>query len=621
MTGGHLAPAMQADDTRELDIAVIGMAGRFPGARNLDEFWANVAHGVESVTFLSDAALAAAGVDASLRHDPLYVPAVSRLDDADCFDAAFFGYSPKEAAMMDPQGRVFLECVWHAMENAGYCPTDYPGVIGMYASESLSTYLMHNVHGHMDHDDFVLGPANIQAVIGNSQDFVATRVSYRLNLRGPSLTVQTACSSSLTAVHLARQALLNGECEMAIAGGVSIYLPQDRGYRYQDGLILSPDGHCRPFDAEARGIVFGRGTGAVVLKPLVRALEDGDHVRAVIRGSAANNDGAQKVGYTAPSVVGQARVIREALADADVAADSITYVEAHGTGTPQGDPIEIAALTEAYRQPAARAASCAIGSVKGNIGHLDVAAGITGFIKTVLMLEHRLLPPSINFSRPNPDIDFASSPFRVNTTLRPWEVAHGPRRAGVSSFGFGGTNVHVILEEAPPLSRPAPVGARPMHVLRVTAPAEPAVNTLCERFAAYLGGAPADLADVCQSANTGRANFAHRVVVRGTSVDALCGGLAAAAAGEADLALTRGYADLTEPPAIAFLFTGLGAQYAGMGRSLYDTAGCLSGRAGGVRRAPAAASRSALAPRALPGAGRNLADRGNGVRPAGAVRL
>jgi acyl transferase domain-containing protein len=495
---------------------------------------------------------------------------VSRLEDADCFDAAFFGYSPKEAAVMNPQGRVFLECVWHAMENAGYCPTDFPGAIGLYASESLSTYLVHNVYGHMDHEDFVLGPANIQAFIGNSQDFVATRVSYKLNLRGPSLTVQTACSSSLTAVHLARQALLNGECEMAIAGGVSIYLPQDRGYRYQDGLILSPDGHCRPFDANARGIVFGRGAGAVVLKPLLRALEDGDHVRAVIRGSAANNDGAQKVGYTAPSVAGQARVIREALADADVGAETISYIEAHGTGTPQGDPIEIAALTEAYQKPGTRAGHCAIGSVKGNIGHLDVAAGVTSFIKTVLMLEHRQLAPSINFSRGNPDIDFAASPFRVNTTLRPWEPTRGPRRAGVSAFGFGGTNVHVILEEAPAPARGVPGGA-PGHVLRLSARSEAALDQLSERFADYLATASEPLQDICHSANTGRAGFAHRLVARAARAEGLQEALAAAATGTPHVGYVRGHADVTAPPPIAFLFTGLGAQYAGMGRQLYDT--------------------------------------------------
>ncbi|HTE44994.1 MAG TPA: polyketide synthase, partial [Gemmatimonadaceae bacterium] len=407
------------DDTHddETDIAVIGMAGRFPGARDLTQFWANVAGGVESISVLTDDQLASAGVPASIRQSPDYVPAASRLEDADCFDASFFGYSPREAAFMDPQSRVCLELAWHAVEDAGYCSLDYAGSIGVFATASLNTYLLQNLAGRLDEQDFVLGLGNIPIVLGNGPDFVATRVSYKLNLRGPSVAVQTACSSSLTAIHLARQSLLNGECDLALAGGVSIYLPQDRGYRWQDGMILSSDGHCRAFDADADGIVFGRGGGMVLLKPLARALEDGDRVRAVIKGSAANNDGSRKVGFTAPSVTGQSRVIAEALADAGLRADSISYIEAHGTGTTLGDPIEIAGLTEAFRKHTTRAGYCAIGTVKTNIGHLDVAAGVTAFIKTVLMLENRQLPPSLHFNNPNPAIDFATSPFYVNTSL------------------------------------------------------------------------------------------------------------------------------------------------------------------------------------------------------------
>jgi acyl transferase domain-containing protein len=316
----------------DTDVAVIGMSGRFPGARSLDQFWRNLAAGVESMTVLSDEELSAAGVPQSIRQAPGYVPVTSRLDEVECFDAAFFGYSPREASLLDPQARVCLELAWHAFEDAGISPADCHGAVGVFATTSLNTYLLHHLRGRIDPQDFILGLGNIPVVVANGPDFVATRISYKLNLRGPSLTVQTACSSSLMAIHLARQSLLSGESDVALAGGVSIYLPQDRGYLYQDGMILSPDGHCRAFDADANGIVFGRGGGMVVLKMLARALEDGDRVRAVIKGSAVNNDGSRKVGYTAPSVTGQSRVIAEALADAGVRADSIGYVEAHGTG-------------------------------------------------------------------------------------------------------------------------------------------------------------------------------------------------------------------------------------------------------------------------------------------------
>jgi myxalamid-type polyketide synthase MxaB len=554
----------------DADIAVIGMSGRFPGARNLTEFWSNIANGVESVSRLTDAELAAAGVPEAIRRSPDYVPVSSRLEDVDRFDAEFFGYSPREAALLDPQGRLCLELAWHALEDAGHDPGAHDGSIGVFAAASLSTYLLQNLNGRLDDQDFVLGLGNIPVVLGNGPDFIATRVSYKLNLRGPSQAVQSACSSSLMAIHLARQSLLNGECDMALAGGVSIYLPQDRGYQWRDGMILSSDGHCRAFDADADGVLFGRGGGIVVLKTVAQALEDGDRIRAIIKGSAVNNDGSRKVGFTAPSVVGQSRVITEAMADAGVRADSISYIEAHGTGTTLGDPIEIAGLTEAHRKHTKRTGYCAIGTVKTNIGHLDVAAGVTALIKTVLMLEHRQLAPSLNYTKPNPAIDFASGPFYVNATLRPWEGINGLRRAGVSSFGIGGTNVHVILDEA---NVPAPQRsglARGPRLMRVTARSGEALTQLASNFANVLHGADApSLDDACFTANTGRAHQQHRLVVRGTTIEELRDGFSAVGRGEKHPKAVRGTGDPVDAPVVAFLFAGSGAQVVRMGENLY----------------------------------------------------
>ncbi len=554
----------------EADIAVIGMAGRFPGARDLAQFWENIANGVESIAKLTDEELAAAGVPESIRRAPDYVAWSSRLDDADKFDAEFFGYSPREAALLDPQGRLALQLAWHALEDSGYNPYDYDGSIGLFATGSMNTYLLQNLAGRLDTQDFILGLGNIPIVLGNGPDFIATRISYTLNLRGPSQTVQTACSSSLAAIHLARQQLLNNECDMALAGGVSIYLPQDRGYRWQDGMILSSDGHCRAFDAKADGIVFGRGGGMVVLKTVARAVEDGDRVRAIIKGSAINNDGSRKVAFSAPSVVGQSRVIAEALADAGVRADSISYVEAHGTGTTVGDPIEIAGLTEAYRKHTKRNGFCAIGTVKTNIGHLDVAAGVTAFIKTVLMLEHRELTPSLHFENPNPGIDFAASPFFVNTALRPWDGINGRRRAGISAFGIGGTNVHLILEEANLSPVPRTGAARGTSLMRITARSGEALSTLATGLASRLAAddAPA-MDDACFTANTGRAHQPHRLVVRGTSTLDLREALESATRGDDDPRVVRGTAPApSEAPPVAFLFPGLGAQQIHMGATL-----------------------------------------------------
>lgn len=553
------------------DVAVIGMAGRFPGAENLEQLWVNLAAGRESIDTLSDAELDEAGVPPEVYRAAGYVRACSRLADVKRFDAELFGYSPREAALLDPQSRVSLELAWHALEDAGYGPPGIEPSVGVFATASLNTYLLQQLAGRFDRQDFILGLGNVPIVLANAPDFIATRLSYKLNLRGPSVAVQTACSSSLTAIHLARQSILNGECDMALAGGVSIYLPQDRGYQYQDGMMLSRDGHCRAFDAAADGVLFGRGGGFVVLKSLALALADGDRVRAIIRGSAVNNDGSGKVGFTAPSVAGQARVIAEALADAGVNAETISYVEAHGTGTRLGDPIEVAGLTEAFRTHTTRQAYCALGTVKSNFGHLDVAAGVTGFIKTVLMLEHGQIVPSLNFIRANPAIDLERSPFRVNTVLRAWETDGGARRAGVSAFGMGGTNAHVILEQAPPAQVVADPPSQRMHVLRLSAQSNESLNALAGAYARALRDLPpVDTDRFCFSANCGRAHLPQRLVVRANSATELSSALDNARAGRPEPRVVRSTA-VPGDSGVAFLFPGMGTQFAGMGRDLFQS--------------------------------------------------
>ena len=393
-------------------IAIIGMTGRFPGARSLDQFWRNLRDGVESVSFFTRDELAAEGVDPGMLSEPGYVGANAVLDDVEMFDASFFGFTPREAEITDPQHRLFLECAWELLEIAGYEPTSYPGRIGVYAGAGLSTYLLNNLGPGRD---LIKSVSDFQILMGNNKDYVPTRVSYKLNLKGPSVNVNTACSTSLVAVHIACQSLLDYHCDMALAGGVGIQVPQKQGYLYEEGGIGSPDGHCRAFDARAQGTVSGSGVGIVLLKRLGDALADGDSIRAVIRGSAVNNDGSSKIGYTAPSIDGQAEVIAEAQAVAGIQPETITYVETHGTGTVLGDPIEIEALTRAFRSRTQNKGFCAIGSVKTNFGHLDEAAGVAGLIKTVLALEHKKIPPSLHFEQPNPGIDFVNSPFVVNT--------------------------------------------------------------------------------------------------------------------------------------------------------------------------------------------------------------
>ncbi|MFJ5533565.1 amino acid adenylation domain-containing protein [Streptomyces sp. NPDC093261] len=569
------------------DIAIIGMAGRFPGAGDTETFWENLRDGIESVTRFGADELDQG--DRRLLDHPDHVPAGAVLPDIDLFDAAFFDITAKDAATIDPQQRVFLECAWEAFENAGYAPGEEHGPVGVFAGSGMSTYLVNNLGPHFGYPHG--GPfieadmIQFQLKLGNDRNYLPTRASYKLGLRGPSVNVQTACSTSLVAVHLACRSLRSGESDMALAGGVSIVVPQKGGYLHEEGMIRSRDGHCRAFDARAEGTLFGNGCGLVVLKRLDDALADGDRIVAVIKGSAVNNDGADKVGFTAPSVERQAEVVKDALADARVDSATVGYVEAHGTGTAMGDPIEVAALTEAFRSSTERptvAGSCAIGSVKTNIGHLDEAAGIAGLIKAALALEHRTLPPSLHFTEPNPRIDFASGPFHVNTTATAWPEGETPRRAGVSSFGMGGTNCHVVLEEGPaaaPGARPAPEAPQ---LLTLSARTPEALRELADRYTRHLKERPGlPLADVCFTAATGRRSFEHRLAVVAATAEEAADALGAEAG--------PGRAAVAPGGRTAFVFSGQGSQYAGMGRELYDTqpvfraaldrcAGLLAGR-------------------------------------------
>jgi len=545
----------------ETDVAIIGMAGRFPGAATTAELWRNLREGVESVRPLSDEELRAAGVAAADLTDPQLVKAIAMPEGIDRFDAGFFGYSHREAELLDPQQRLLLECAWEALEDAGYGGEAHPGPTGVFAGASTSTYLLY----HLLANPAVAAAADpLQIDLANSGDYVTTRISHKLNLTGPSYHLQSACSTALVAVHAACQSLLSDECDLALAGGASINVGQLRGYRYQRGGIVSPDGHCRAFDAAAQGSVVGSGVAIVVLKRLADALADRDTIRAVIRGSAVNNDGAQKVGYTAPSVEGQARVIAEALARSGVHAAEISYVETHGTGTALGDPIEIAALTRAFRV-AGRRRSCALGSIKTNLGHLATAAGIAGLVKTVLALEHRMIPPSLHFQRPNPEIDFAAGPFYVNPELAPWPAGGQPRRAGVSAFGFGGTNAHVVLEEAP-AAVPATASTRQHQLLLLAARSPAALAAATANLAAHLRARPdLDLADVAYTLQRGRRAFVHRraVVCRDPGEAARL--LAEPAAEGVFTACHEGGARR-----VAFLFPGLGDQHLQMARGLYE---------------------------------------------------
>ena len=547
---------MSTPDEECRDIAVIGLAGRFPGAADLARFWETLRDGTEAITHFDDAELRDAGVPDELLEDPAYVKSWGVLDDIERFDARFFGYSAREAARLDPQHRLFLECAWHALEDAGHAPKGFDGQIGVYAGSSLSSYLLAHLLPGRGID---VSADGLEMLIANDKDYLASRVSYKLGLDGPAVAVQSACSTSLLAVHLACQALLDYDCDLALAGGITVRVPQRTGYLHQEGMILSPDGHCRPFDAKAGGTVSGSGAGMVVLRRLEDALADGDRIDAVIRGSAVNNDGSDKVGYTAPGVTGQARVIAAAMAAADVEPSTVTAVEAHGTGTRLGDPIEIAALTKAFRGVAP--GSCAISSVKSNIGHLDSAAGIASLIKAVLQVRHRELVPNVHYTEPNPEIDFAATPFTVVTETTPWEPPCGVRRIGVSSFGFGGTNVHLVLEEAPSTGdapAAAPADGERAQLLPVSAATPEAARTLAESLAAALPGTrPAAAARTLQEGRT-HLRVRRFAVARDTTEAA---------------ALLPDAADARAPettPRTAWLFPGQGSQHLGMARRVLE---------------------------------------------------
>ncbi|MBS9773488.1 MAG: SDR family NAD(P)-dependent oxidoreductase [Trichodesmium erythraeum GBRTRLIN201] len=553
------------------EIAIIGMSGRFPGAKNVEDFWDNLKNGVESISLLSDKQLSKSGVAPEILNNPNYVKVNSMVSDIDMFDANFFNYSPREAEEIDPQQRLFLECAWEAIESSGYNPENYEGSIGVYAGGGLPTYLMYNLE---DQDFILLGNRYFTQMVGNDKDYLATRTAYKLNLTGPALNIQTACSTSLVAVHLACQSLLNGECDMALAGGVSIQIPQNVGYLHQEGLIGSHDGHCRAFDARSSGTVFGNGVGVVLLKPLQDAIADGDCIHAVIKGSAINNDGSLKLGYTAPSVDGQAAVISEAQAVASVTPETITYIEAHGTGTELGDPIEIEALTKAFSEHTDKKQFCAIGSLKTNVGHMNTAAGIGALIKTVLTLKHNLIPPSLHYEKPNPQINFSDSPFYVNSTLSEWKRNGTPLRAGVSSFGIGGTNSHVVLEEAPSQVKEEDDLQRPVHILTLSAKTPTALADLVDSYHHYLEtNLDLDLGDVCYTANTGRVHFNHRLAVVAEKQTELTEKLRQFKLEDKVEGICSGKLLINATaPKVAFLFTGQGSQYVNMGKELYEQA-------------------------------------------------
>ncbi|WP_035804931.1 type I polyketide synthase [Kitasatospora mediocidica] len=528
-------------------VALVAMAGRFPGTASVERFWRHLVDGDELITRFPEAG------------DGGHVPAYGIFEEADRFDAAFFGYSPREALMLDPQHRVFLECCWEALERAGCDPARFAGQIGVYGGSGESS------HAHRLREDPVLSRTvpGWELRMATAADFLTSRVSYKLGLTGPAVTVQTACSTSLVAVHLAVQALLAGECDLALAGGVTVQVPYALG-GYTEGGVISQDGHCRAFDAKAGGTVGADGAGVVVLRRLADALADGDHIHAVLRATAVNNDGSDKIGFTAPSVSGQAAAVLAAHTLSGVDPATIGYLEAHGTGTPMGDPIEISALTQAFRAGTAEKGFCRIGSLKSNLGHTDTAAGVLGLMKAALVVEHGLIPPSLHFEEPNPEIDFDASPFTVATALTAWPKGPVPRRAGVNSLGIGGTNAHAVLEQPPTRAASAPETDRQLLVVsaRTATALDQAVAGLGSRLADPRQTRPGEqLADVAWTLQTGRAQFAHRAFALGADHAQA----AAALGSSARRAPVRG-----GPPAVGFLFPGQGGQHTGMAAELYD---------------------------------------------------
>lgn len=538
-------------------IAVIGMSARFPGAPTLESFWTKLDEGTDCITRLTCEELLASGVTLGEVTHPNYVPARGILQDAECFDAGFFGFTPREAELTDPQQRVLTECSWECLATVGYDPLCYEGTVGLYAGCSSSSYFLFNIYPIVNS---LTAGERLQAIYGCEKDFLATRVAYKLNLRGPCMTLQTACSTSLVAVHAASQALILGECDMALAGGVSIVFPQQSGYLYQSGGISSPDGRCRAYDAEAQGAVTGAGVGVVLLKLLERAEADGDYVHAVIRGTAVNNDGAHKVSFTAPAMDAVIGVIRDALAVADVGPDTVDYIEGHGSGTPLGDAIELSALSEVFGTSAA--GSCYVGSVKTNIGHLDAASGIAGLIKTVLALQKRRIPASLHFSRLNSHVQNFPSRLRIVQTSQVWKESSHPRRAGVTSLGIGGTNVHVMLEEA--RMHPSAPSIRSRHILPLSATTENSLGLVTAKMADHLASASVNIADVCYTSAAVRQHEWRRIAVCRSAEDAV------------DLLRSKNRQSITSGkkrlrnPTVSFLFPGFGEHYVNMARGIYE---------------------------------------------------
>lgn len=544
-----------ADSTESGHIAVIGMAGRFPGAETIERFWENLASGADVRVSFTDEELEGV-VSKNLLSDERFVRKGYVLGKVDQFDAAFWGYTPKEAETIDPQQRLFLECAWEALEDAGYVPGVPDQTIGVYASITPSSYLI------PDNRTFPEQPMPFfDELIGNDKDYAASRVAYKLDLKGPAFSIQSACSSSLVSVATACQALLDYHCDMALTGGVSISLPEKLGYLAGQDGALSRDACCHAFDHRASGMMYGNGAGVVLLKRLEDAIEDGDYIYGVVRGFAVNNDGADKVGFTAPSVRGQEAVLGEALELSGVGPETVTFIETHGTGTPMGDPMEVRALESVY---GSAAAPCALGSVKTNVGHLNSAAGIAGFIRAMLSLERKTLTPILHFEKPNPEIHFETSRFYVNTELKPWDAS--PRRAGISSFGLGGTNCHMILEEAPVRTGSGP--RRRWHPIPLSARTEEALDGIAERLAAFLEKHPETaLEDVAYTLQRGRKAFDSRRVMVADTTEALAESLK-------NRRWTERLADSAAPPAagnVYFMFPGVGSQHVGMGRELYET--------------------------------------------------
>lgn len=543
-------------------IAIIGMAGKFPKAKNINEFWLNLCNGVEGISFYTDEELISFGVDPELLKNPNYVKARGDLESIDKFDANFFGYNPRDAAITDPQQRLLLESAWEALEDAGCVPENFIGRIGVFAGESMDTYMFLNVFPTMEK---VLSVASLRAAIGNDKDSLTTNIAYRLNLKGPAITVQTSSSTSLVAVCVACQSILSYQCDMALAGGVSLGPPAKSGYMYQEGGILSSTGHCRTFDATSDGFVPGSGLGFVVLKRLEEAVTDRDHIYAVIKGFAVNNDGSSKVSYAAPSVNAQAEVVAEAQALAGTTPDGIGYIECHGTGTLLGDPIEVAALTQAFRASTSKKQFCAIGSVKTNIGHLDTAAGVVGLMKTALILKNGLIPPTLHFTVANPKLDLENGPFFVNTELREWRPEGKVRRAGVTSLGMGGTNAHVVLEDAPLCEGSKSPRTRQLIVL--SAKTETAFKAISRHLAKHLESNPEiAIEDVAFTLHLGRKEFSHRGAFA-------CSSVADAIDVLKEISPKRIFtskARRAHKP-LVFMFTGQGSQYLNMARGLYES--------------------------------------------------